>query len=358
MSVYQRPGRKGWEYNVTVKRSGKVIARERRAGYRTRGDALGAEAEARTRLAASEKTGPTTTRTFAELAQEVLVLHAAVHNKHSERKSKKRIFELHLVPAFGDLELADIDQRSIAKLKADKLGAGLSAKTLNNLLTVLGKSLSLAVEWGYLKVAPKVGFLRVKKPEIDFLTFDEAPRLLDGADEGAWRAMILTGLRAGLRQSELLELRWNDVDLVAGVLRVRRAIYDGKIDTPKGGRARDVPLSDELVAALRLLPSRFAGGLVWPAKGGSNLTKGECKWPLWRACKRAGLRRIGWHVLRHTFASHLVMRGVALKAVQELLGHASIEMTMRYAHLAPGVTRDAVRLLDGQDHQRTTKSAI
>ncbi len=65
------------------------------------------------------------------------------------------------------------------------------------------------------------------------------------------------------------------------------------------------------------------------------------------ACvQEAQLRRIGWHVLRHTFASHLVMRGVPLKAIQELLGHATIEMTMRYSHLSPHVGRDAVRLLD------------
>ena len=79
---------------------------------------------------------------------------------------------------------------------------------------------------------------------------------------------------------------------------------------------------------------------------GSLLTSESCKWPLWRACKRAGLRRIGWHVLRHTFASHLVMRGAPLKAVQELLGHSTMEMTMRYSHLSPDVRRDAVALLD------------
>jgi len=62
--------------------------------------------------------------------------------------------------------------------------------------------------------------------------------------------------------------------------------------------------------------------------------------------KRAGIRRIGWHALRHTFASHLVMRGAPIKAVQELLGHATIEMTMRYSHLSPDVRRDAVALLD------------
>jgi site-specific recombinase XerD len=68
--------------------------------------------------------------------------------------------------------------------------------------------------------------------------------------------------------------------------------------------------------------------------------------PLNRAIKRAGLGAFGWHTTRHTFASHLVMRGVPLKAVQELMGHATILMTMRYAHLAPDVARDAVKLLD------------
>jgi site-specific recombinase XerD len=72
----------------------------------------------------------------------------------------------------------------------------------------------------------------------------------------------------------------------------------------------------------------------------------ELRHPLWRACRKAGLRPVQWHACRHTFASHLVMRGVPLKAVQELLGHSTIQMTMRYAHLAPEVTRDAVNLLD------------
>jgi integrase len=79
------------------------------------------------------------------------------------------------------------------------------------------------------------------------------------------------------------------------------------------------------------------------------LTKGEMKHPLWRACRSAGVRLIGWHVMRHSFASHLVMRGAPLKAVQELLGHSTIQMTMRYAHLSADVARDAVRLLDKID---------
>jgi site-specific recombinase XerD len=75
--------------------------------------------------------------------------------------------------------------------------------------------------------------------------------------------------------------------------------------------------------------------------------------PLAHAVKRAGLARpVGWHCLRHTFASHLAMRGATLKVIQELLGHATITMTMRYAHLAPEISREAVRLLDSDRRGR------
>ena len=92
---------------------------------------------------------------------------------------------------------------------------------------------------------------------------------------------------------------------------------------------------------------------------GRAFKENECKWPMWRACRRAGLRKITWHVLRHTFASHLVMKGVPLKAVQELMGHATIEMTLRYSHLSPEVGRGAVQLLDrhGNGHHPVSQLA-
>jgi site-specific recombinase XerD len=129
---------------------------------------------------------------------------------------------------------------------------------------------------------------------------------------------------------------------------VRQNVVNGRIGTPKSGKPREIPLGDEVTAALKS-HRHLRGPLVFCAMDGKMFTAGEQKWPLWRTCKRAGLRLIGWHVLRHTFASHLVMRGAPMKVVQELLGHATIVMTMRYAHLAPEIARDAVRLLDGGD---------
>lgn len=130
-----------------------------------------------------------------------------------------------------------------------------------------------------------------------------------------------------------------------GQLSVRRSVVRNVISTPKRGKSRDIPLGNEVLSALKA-HRHLRGPLVFCTDGGRMLKKNESKHPLWQATKRAGLRHFSWHVLRHTFASHLAMRGVTLKAVQELLGHATIEMTMRYAHLSPHVDRDAVRLLN------------
>ena len=281
---------------------------------------------------------------LSAFATEFISSYARANNKPSEVASKQCILKHHLVPAFGALGLDEIDTRRIEAFKAEKLSDGLKAKTVNNLLTVLHKLLAVAVEWELLAHLPALKWLKSPDPEFDFLDFEEAERLR-GAGDHDWKAMITVGLKTGLRLGELLGLRWMDVDLVAGRMVVRRAVARGQIGTPKSHRSREVPLSVEAVRVLKA-HRHLRGELVFSDQLGALLTDTECKWPLWRACKRAGLRRIGWHVLRHTFASHLAMRGVPLKGIQELLGHATIEMTMRYAHLAPAVHREAVAQLD------------
>jgi len=182
--------------------------------------------------------------------------------------------------------------------------------------------------------------------EEDFLTPGEAERLITATPaEGA--PMVTIALKAGLRVGELLALRWTDVDLTAGQLVVRQTLWQGQEGAPKGGRHRPVPLGDEAAAVLKA-HRHLRGPYVFCDEKGGRLTHSIVRDVVPRACAQAGLaKRLTWHGLRRSFASHLVMRGTSLKAVQELLGHESIEMTLRYAHLTPDVRREAVRLLDG-----------
>jgi integrase len=285
------------------------------------------------------------TPTLAELWPDFRDSYAAVENKSSELEGKKRIWKNHIEPFFGHLRLDEIGAERVARYKAAKLELEYDRKTITNQLAVLRRMLAVAVEWGRLDHMPAAKWrLRAPMPPFDFLTFEEAERLICAA-EAPWKAMIMVALRTGLRHGELLALRWQDVDLVAGRLLVRQALSGKKIDTPKSGKSREVPLSDDAVRVLKA-HRHLRGEYVFCDARGALLTRYACKWPLWAACKRAGLRLVGWHTLRHTFASHLVMRGAPLKAVQELLGHADITMTMRYAHLSADVRRDAVQLLD------------
>ena len=225
----------------------------------------------------------------------------------------------------------------------------LSLKTINNVLSALSKLLALAQEQGEIAQAPRVKlFGKLPKPTFDFLTFEEAERLI-GAAEPEWRALLLVALKTGLRQGELIGLQWSDLDLAQARLNVRRTIWRGVTDLPKGGRERTVDLPASAVDALRA-HRHLRGRFVFCQEDGQPLTEGKMKQPLRRALNRAGISReegrIGWHDLRHTYASHLAMRGVPLKVIQELMGHVTIEMTERYAHLSPDTLREAVGVLD------------
>jgi integrase len=274
--------------------------------------------------------------------------------KPSTIKNKAGDFRNHIVPRLGGLRLDQVTYAVIEDFKialAQTQSANtvhkvrlLSPKSIHNILVHVSDMLGVARKRGLIAAMPEIDWIKIPPQEFDFLDFAEAEKLIEGA-EGEWRTMILVATRTGMRMGELLGLRWDDVDLSAGRINVRQSYVQGVFGLPKSGKPREIPLGDEVIETLRA-HRHERGSLVFCDAGGNVLTAGRLAWPLKRALKRAGLREIGWHVLRHTFASHLAMRGVPLKAIQELLGHASIVTTMRYAHLAPHVARDAVRLLD------------
>jgi integrase len=270
--------------------------------------------------------------------------YAKTENKPSEQAAKECVVRLHLDPFFGAMRLDAIDEAAIARFKAAQVRKGLKPKTINNQLTVLRRALVTAKKWKVINVVPEIEWLKTDPPEFDFFTREESDRLLAATAKEHY-AMVATAVKAGLRRGELLALEWQDVDFVAAKIFVRRSAWQGHVTRPKGNKHREVEMSPRLLEALKV-HRHLRGRLVFCASDGAMLRRDQIKNILPAACRKAGLREVQWHALRHSFASQLVMDGVPLKVIQELLGHATIEMTMRYAHLAPSVRRDAIATLD------------
>jgi integrase len=305
------------------------------------------EARMRQRLARGENilVKPVATPTLAEFSNEWLTTYVDTHDKPSVQRGHRSVFRVHLIPFFGHHRIDAIKSFDIERFQARKLKDGLSAKTVNNAVAVLMKCLRTAMDWERIVTVPRAKPLKTITPRFDFLTPAESDRLIEAAAcEPHWHSMILVALETGLRLGELRALGWEDVDLERRRLTVRYSITDGIVGTPKSGKIRHVPLSEEVCMTL----SRFRkeSGGVWRGRGDGDHTNKVVYAALNRITKRAGLRHIGWHVLRHTFASQLASAGIPIIAIKELLGHSDINMTMRYAHLAPSTLHRAVSVFD------------
>jgi integrase len=141
-----------------------------------------------------------------------------------------------------------------------------------------------------------------------------------------------------------MALEWGDVDLNKRQLCVERSDWKGYVTTTKSGRLRYVPLTIRLAAALR--EHRERNGRVVCAADGSALTQRLVQGLVARAARQANLSNVGVHALRHTFCSHLAMRGAGARAIQELAGHQDLVTTQRYMHVSPAAIESAIRLLD------------
>jgi integrase len=162
-----------------------------------------------------------------------------------------------------------------------------------------------------------------------FLSDDECARLLAGcrtSGQPLLYPIVVIALNTGMRRSEVLGLTWDRVDVARGVLQLEKT---------KNGKRREIPMNRAVYDVLSALPK--SGGRLFPS---------SIRRAFENAVERAGVKDFHFHDLRHTFASWLTMKGRPLREVQELLGHTSISMTERYAHLAPERLRDAVASLD------------
>jgi integrase len=266
--------------------------------------------------------------------------------KPSGIESKEVIARVHLVPMLGALRLDDISTARVQQLKA-ALG-GRAPKTVNNVLTVLNTMLKKAAEWGVIERMPCIiRLLPLPPPSAAFHDFDEFERLVEAAQERDPHAylVVLLGGEAGLRRGEIAALEWGDIDLKKRQVCVRRSVWKGQASSPKGGRLRYVPLTERLTAALHAA-SRFPGPNLFCDRDGKAVSEKVIADHVEHAAQAANLTRRGVHVLRHTFCSHLAMRGAPARAIQELAGHSDLRTTQRYMHLSPAALDAAIRLLD------------
>ena len=289
--------------------------------------------------------------------------HQKAHTKPLTFELHETICTLHIEPHVGKLRLDQLRRGELEGLKMTWLGDGAAPRTVNTRLGVAVRILSYAaVELEILDSVPKVKLMKIAIDHPRFLSEDEAAALLEASkghqrsDALDWYVMMLVGLRTGLRIGELRGVQWGDLDWDRALLHVRRTDPgrpDLDTNSPKGNRPRTVPLTPDAKAALlewfrdakRRKPQHwvFPGASAWRGKERyQTRSEGNCSMAMGRIAKAAGLdEEVTFHTLRHSYASWLVMRGVALSAVQELLGHSSIRQTERYSHLAPGFAQHA-----------------
>src|SRR5829696_5852876 len=273
----------------------------------------------------------------------------------------------HLIPVLGKKKLKTLNAADVQRFYRAKLDSGLSSATVHKLHVVLHKALKQTVRWGLAprNVADDVDAPKIHKDEVTPLTREEARKLLETARGDRLEALYVAAVQSGLRQGELLALRWEDVDLEARTVQVRRTLTrnGGKLTvgpTKTSKARRTVKLTRDATEALQdylaqQLVEIDKAGEVWQENGlvfctgkgtlinPTNLRKRSFV-PL---LQRAGLPPMTFHQLRHTAATILLLKNVNPKIVSEMLGHANIAITLdTYSHVLPNIQHSAVAAME------------
>jgi integrase len=278
--------------------------------------------------------------TFADAAAEFLRYTERDRGcKPSTLRDYRSNLNAHLLPAFGSMRLEEITPAAIDQWRGSLIE--LSNRTKNKLLVVMHGVFRRAQHvWG-LPLNPVAsvekhptrssGDLQVFSPE-------EVWALVRAASSEQDAAIFLTAAFTGLRRGELLALRWRDIDFPGSLIRVRTSYAGGKMTTPKSGKVRSVPMAPDVAKALAALGQRrdFVSGddLVFCGEAGGYLDGSALRRRYAASLTEAGLRPLRFHDLRHVFGTRMIAKA-DIRRVQEWMGHADVQTTMRYLHYAP-----------------------
>jgi integrase len=311
---------------------------------------------------------------LGELLRQWLRDYAYMNTTDRTQESYTSIIERHLVPALGKVSLIDLQAQHIQSYYAKKLSegrvdgkGGLSARSVVYHHRILSKTLDYAVKMGLVvrNVAKVVEPPRVARTTMQTLSPEEVTRFLDVARETDYYVYFATLLYTGLRRGELLALRWRNLDLDNGMLTVVETAYklgngEYRIKQPKTAQSRrtvtlpsslvelcKVYRADQELLRIQLGISLEADDFVFIRPDGSPINPNAVTLAFRRIIKKAGLRRIRMHDLRHTHATLMLKASVHPKVVSERLGHANIGITLDiYSHVLPGMQEAAAERFD------------
>jgi integrase len=299
--------------------------------------------------------------TFADACAEyVRFLEHDRQRKPSTLRDARSILRNHLLPAFGDWRVEDVSPEAVERW-ARELGAGrpLSNRTKQKIIVVFHGLMERARRVWKLPLnpvrdldrphtAPSAGGIDVFSPE-------EVLALVRAAEDEQDAALFLTAAFTGLRQGELIALRWRDIDFPGQHIRVTASYTTRALTSPKSGRVRSVPMAPAVAEALARLSQRehWTGddALVFPGVAGSYLDASALVKRYKRTLRSAGLRPLRFHDLRHTFGTTMIRKADIVR-VQEWMGHQDIETTRKYLHFVP--RPDDARLVAEAFASRTT----
>jgi len=276
----------------------------------------------------------------------------AVHRwlaEHLDRKGLNSVRSLlrHTHPVLNGRFLDDITADHLATLIHGYRATGVKNSTANNLLTLVGAVLNAAKGWGWLTTVPTLNKLPVTERRLRWLTREEADRLL--VELPAYlKPLVRFSLATGLRQQNVVQLEWSQVDL-------ERRIAWIHADQAKGKRLITVPLNTDAVVVLREQHGQHSR-YVFVHDGQPILRPIASGW--YPAVKRAGLEGFRWHDLRHTWASWHVQAGTPLLVLKELGGWSNLDLVLRYAHLAPDHLAEHAERISGPRLVRTKSGTV
>ena len=266
---------------------------------------------------------------------------------------------LHVLPLLGDRTISELSVEDVLELITGLRQAGYTGWTIRTALTPLSRLLNHAVRRGVIQVSPMARLDRTERPAVwaaeqKILTREEIGRLLEGAPP-RYGTLLATAVFTGLRQGELLGLKWSEVDFGEGVVKVRKSLdRQGHRLNPKTRHAmRDVVVMPALARTLQAhrnaSPFPGASDFVFASQRGTPLYwRNVARRALQPALRNAGLEHLRWHDLRHTFASLLISGGANIVYVSRQMGHGSSDITLRcYGHL-----------FDQAEHAQRTRNAL